>query len=507
MPRKAVKEFHLPEVDRQAILLGQQSFPLWCEYFAGWQPQDYQTHFVCHPAPDKLWLAGIRGGKSSTAAVGHLYTAFYKSGARTLNTSISLDQARVVFVECLARLKNTRLERYVEDVVRQPYPQIKLVNDSEVWFRPIGFEAELLRGWEFDLISIDEVGYVVREITVHTLRGRLLGARRLGWLWQIGTPKGKGWVYKRWLRGDPSSAEYARANPDPQRPRFLSMLTTTRQNKMLPSERVQDLEESYSSRLRQQEMEAVMLDDAESVFPLEDILKCQSQELERQVLAYLDTLSREPDPEDGLSDFMLPSTPGHQYVVSVDLGKGKKKRPGRGATVAVALDISTTPWQVVGFRYVMGAGYKVAVPLVQEWKRYYRDAEVALDSTGPGDPIDERLEEEEGTQIELPIRHTGATKAQMLHWLQMCLERGLVEYPFIKLLVGELRDYQYDDKDLSQDCVMALAQAVWLGRLIKEPSRSYDKRVIGAVVDTAKVRRVRVSHARTERPRARRSAW
>jgi hypothetical protein len=490
-------------VDEKAIELGLQSFRLWANHFTEWDPKPYQEYFVCHPARDKLWQAGIRSGKSCTAAEGHLYAGFYRPGGRGINTSISLDQSRIVFNECLTRAARTRLEPYIEDVVRQPYPVIKLVNGYEIWFRSLGYEAELIRGWEFDIASVDEVGYVPSEDTIKFLKGRLLGVSRLGWLWLIGTPKGRGWLWGRWKKGDPEFPEYAAANPDPTRPVYMSMRTTSFQNDSLDRQMLEELADSYSERMRQAELMGVMLDDVDAVFPLDDIMACRNEDLTQAVLKGLESQGQEPDPQDGLNNFALPPERGHQYVLSVDLGKGKLKRAGRGATVALVLDISTTPWQVVAFRYVTGAGYKIATPLIQELKSEYR-AEVVLDSTGPGDPVDERLQEEEGIPIELSLRHTGVSKPQMLHFMQLALERRLVEYPFIKLLIDEMRDYAWEDKGIAQDCVMTLAQALWLGRLIKEPIRSHDKRVVGAVAMSHQIQRNRM---RTQRGPGARSRW
>lgn len=56
---------------------------------------------------------------------------------------------------------------------------------------------------------------------------------------------------------------------------------------------------------------------------------------------------------------------------------------------------------------------------------------------------------------------TQRSKLDLLTGLQVALEKRELQFPFIRELVDELQGYSFDDKNLSTDCVMSLALAVW----------------------------------------------
>lgn len=73
---------------------------------------------------------------------------------------------------------------------------------------------------------------------------------------------------------------------------------------------------------------------------------------------------------------------------------------------------------------------------------------------------------------------TQRSKADLITNLQLTLEKGELRFPFIRELVDELQAYAWDDKELSTDCVMALALACWAAKgggatisVVSHPSR------------------------------------
>ena len=196
------KSFHLSSLDRELLDPdhgGLQDISWWYKAYFDGELYPWQHYFYHHPAKDKLVVAGIRSGKSYGAAVGLLHFPFYHPYARCLNTSISSEQAKIVFHTMLDLCSRERFKHWVEHIEKSPYPLIRLVNGSEIWFRSVGYEAELLRGFEFDLINIDEAAYIQSRMTIDTLRGRLLGVNprtqepRAGLLWQTRAPRASGW--------------------------------------------------------------------------------------------------------------------------------------------------------------------------------------------------------------------------------------------------------------------------------------------------------------------------
>ena len=60
-----------------------------------------------------------------------------------------------------------------------------------------------------------------------------------------------------------------------------------------------------------------------------------------------------------------------------------------------------------------------------------------------------------------PVRFQFSTrsKQQALDGLSLLLEQRRIKFPYIQQIEEEMLGYEDDDKDLVQDCVMALAMA------------------------------------------------
>src|SRR5260221_10009061 len=211
MPRKFDKQtqFHLTPLDKEILTRPRYDIDLWAKGYFDGQLFPYQRYFYHAPQKDKLLIAGIRTGKSTLLGLGALHDGQFNAGSRYLNTSISSEQAKIVYQKCMEYCQHSNFNHWIDHTQSSPYPLIRLVNGSELWFRSIGYEAELLRGFEFDFITVDEAAYITRENAIKTLKGRLLGINpmtrlpRRGLFWMAASPKGKGGLFARWNLGDP----------------------------------------------------------------------------------------------------------------------------------------------------------------------------------------------------------------------------------------------------------------------------------------------------------------
>ncbi len=449
---------------------GREDITLWARYYFDFTPLAFQHKFYHDPRKDKLLVAGVRTGKTKGLALGFLHYMMYHPNCRLGNASSSADQAKIMFDDCSELMASPLFQHWIEDVQKSPYPLIRLVNGAEATFRSVGYEAELWRGREYDWINIDEAAYIVREMAVKTLKGRLLGPGRAGILTMTTTPKGKGWLFERWKLGalKPDGQPQFPQHYDPH---YLSMLARTRDNIHLTEEQIQDLERDYTLRMKQQEIEGLFLDSEGLVFPWDQIQFATAEEVNPHVKA-LNARLHQWLADHHISDrggdivyYALDPEPGHLYINSWDLGK-KPTRSGRNATVGGVLDITHKPWELVAFRYEPGAGYGIAHDYIKEWNSLYGgvgNCETVIDATGKGDPINERLQEEEHIDVDGFI-YTGVTKPQIVMAIQVMLEKGWFAAPFIRRLVDQLQGYEHDDKDLPQDIVMMLGQAAYKAR-------------------------------------------
>ncbi len=471
------KPFRLKEWDKALIGASFTDINAWSFGYFDRPLFPWQQYFYLHPAKDKMGLAGIRTGKSYLAAIAALHFCQTHERARYLNACISAEQAKIVYNTCLELMQSTRFSHWIEGVERSPYPMIKLVNGSELWFRSVGYEAELLRGFEFDFINLDECAYITNPATVVALRGRLLGVNkvtnrpRAGWFWQLSSPKGKGtWVYDRWRLGDPS---YPGADPG----QYLSLRIRTYDNPLLDQADLEKIMASYTENQIRQELEGQLLDSDSTVFHYDDIMNgCSEAHLDiRDLLTAIRAWQERRERRDSrkkLTDrqvigdidwYELDVQPGRHYLNVWDLGK-KTTEAGRNASVVMVLDIHNAPCQIIAYRYAHNLPYLSAVDYIVAWDHKYHGmgskCRTICDSTGVGDVVVEVLTAEHDIIVD-GIVISGTNKPDIINAGVMALERGRVHFPFIRRFVDQLQIYERNDRDLAQDTVMAFCLAMW----------------------------------------------
>lgn len=472
------KPFKLKPYDKPLIEASITNINTWTKGYFNLQLFPWQQYFFHYPVKDKMGIAGIRTGKSFLVAVAALQFCQTHPNARYLNACISTEQAKIVYHTCLELIDSPLFAHWVDHVERSPYAMIRLINGSELWFRSVGYEAELIRGYEFDFISLDECAYITNPLTVQTLWGRTLGINRVtnrpreGWFWQISSPKGKGsWVFERWRKGDTLYPE-----ADPQK--YLSYRARTTENLLLDRNQIMEIMHNYSERMIEQELEGQFMDSDTTEFNFDSIMNACSEQEHPEVKLLTDQIRTWQEQrqrfskkqqllhiEKSLVDiefYELDPIPGHRYIAAWDLGK-KANEAGRNATVGMVFDITETPWKLIGLRYLTNLPYITSATYIEEWDRKYNDVSfchTCIDATGKGDVVNELLVIERGLKID-PIEFTSSNKPDMITAGRLALERNLVRFPFIRRFVDQLSVYERFDKDLAQDMVMAYCMAMY----------------------------------------------
>lgn len=512
MAAPSEKQFRLTALDRAILPACADDIDLWTRGYFGTSMFRYQRNFYHRPQLDKMLIASIRVGKSELAALGFLHLAQYNPYSRLLNTSISSEQAKIVFTKAVERCHHPNFEHWVEQIQSSPYPMIRLVNKAELWFRSIGYDAELIRGFEFDAINVDECSYVTRETSIHTLKGRLLGINpftnrpRLGIFWQMSSPKPVPWVFDRWKKGDPA---YLNARPD----KYLSLRATIYDNPLLSQEQIADLMAEYSDAMIRQEFFGEFLENLDAVFPQMQVLAA-CDENHREVRWMYEQIKqwnamhqvRSIRDDAGISEdithYEIEPQPGHLYVNSWDLGK-KPTRAGRNATVAMVYDITHEPWSQVAYLYREGMGYVEAKSFIERWHEKYSGrgsrCRTVIDSTGKGDVLQEFMEREKTVDDLEGIVYSSTTKPPLIHAGKIMLERDGVRFPFIRKQVDQLTAYQIIDKDLAQDIVMCYCQAMYAARemvRLSERSSSLQRSLNAMPMYSSRLPQVRLANSR-----------
>jgi len=146
---------------------------------------------------------------------------------------------------------------------------------------------------------------------------------------------------------------------------------------------------------------------------------------------------------------LQPGVAGRQYVTFWDIGRR------RDATVGITLDVTDGTYQVVAYERMLGIPYPVIQQHITE--RFYAYPGVhGVESNSPGDPVIENL-----TVPVLACYTSHKSKIDMITALQLAIEQGRFKHG-VEQLGRELELYQWDDRNLIQDSVMAAAGACYL---------------------------------------------
>lgn len=137
--------------------------------------------------------------------------------------------------------------------------------------------------------------------------------------------------------------------------------------------------------------------------------------------------------------------PGRQYLTSVDVGR--RQDP----TVINTFDITEEPYQRVAHERMERVPYPVIQQRINARGRKY-PGQVLVESNGIGDPVIENLE------IPVtPFVTTSKTKVQAIQSAVLLLEHKRLKARWTPQERKELMFYEWDDRNLTQDCVMSLA--------------------------------------------------
>lgn len=483
-------EFVLSEVDKRILAATRWDLGLFCEHYFDIEPMPWQTYFYHAPQKQKIVVAGIRSGKTFGASIGFLHYATFNPYMRIANASISLDQAKIVFYSALELASKSNFQRFVADTVKHPFPKIVMSNGTEMWFRSVGYEAELWRGQEFDWINVDEAAYVPHYATISTLQGRLLGKNPMTGRYRDGiftittSPRGRNWLMEMWRKGDANYPEY-----DPER--FLSLRVRTLDNPHLNPAQIEMLLANYTERQKQQELEGVFLDPEDAVFSWDSISSMSDAESRpevRDLLRAIESLDEGDAKAFARNDyqrFTLPPEPGHTYVLTWDIGTTATRHLGRNATVFFAIDITTRPWKIVGYRRETQGSYPLIIEWIREYDGYYKDrgnamAHTVIDATGSGAVVQQMLQDQYNLDVE-GLTYSMATKPEVITAGQVALDNRWVISPPIRSVMDEFSGYEMDDKRIVQDCVMALCQGLYHARL---RAGDYDRGLGGTTLPT-----------------------
>ncbi|MDW8293628.1 MAG: terminase family protein [Anaerolineae bacterium] len=353
-------------------------------------------------------MCGRRWGKTTLGGVALI--AFALAGAECAWVAPSFPQSRTLWRWMLRVLEGKHYTR-VSKVDRR----IEIQGGGSITI--YSAEAETtIRGSAFDFVVVDEAAYIPEQVWEATLIPTL--ADRRGRAMIIGTPKGRNWFWREWMRGKQNEPGYhayqasTRDNPNPN-----IQAAYQRAKELLPA------------RIFAQEWDAIPVDDAGGVFI--GARQC-ARSVERK----------------------------GEVVLGVDLGRDEDY-----TAVAVFDTHQQAFLQVERWR---GTPYTYTAERVENIARKHDPVAIVVETNAMGAAVADLLEARG-----LPVsRHTTtrASKQQIIERLAAAIEREEVTLPPDDYVLTEFEaftarrraDGGYDysaPAGLHDDCVMACAIA------------------------------------------------
>lgn len=401
---------------------------------------DAQTEWLQNSTKRENFLHPGNGwGKTDVLAKKHIRKIlqhFLDPSYKTLNIAITTEQAQLVQDRIIGMVNASPLLRgwFIpkNGVTKFPIPTIKYCNGAVSEFKTTKRKGESVEGKEYGYISADEVAL---EQHIEFIRDKILLPRLRKWkdsqLDFSATPKGMNSFYRIML-DIKRKGGYVRGGTSYENPHIDHTLL-----------------EYYSSTWSQPKIDQIVLgkfiDTAEMMFASR-VIKLFNNDLQFE------------DVERGC-----------KYLEGWDLARGRKGEAS-DQTVGYRIKQKSKPYIITkrwAFQFPWTEkereninnefGKEVENSSIEREIRnaqHDSDSDSYLDSTGVGDALYGIVQD-----ICNPVDFRGGRKDYILDNLQVIIDHGMLQSPFIPELADEMTVYQRNDKNLDTDNVMALAVA------------------------------------------------
>src|SRR3990167_4895630 len=374
-----------------------------------------QREVANHPARFRVCAAGRRFGKSRLGSA--LCVAEGLKHGRAWWVAPSYPMAAVGW-RMIKRLSS----KIPKTEVRLADHMILYPGGGEVRVRSAD-NPDSLRGEGLDLVVFDECAFMREETWIEVLRPAL--SDRNGKAFFVSTPKGRGWFWNLWMRGNDDNLEWH------------SWQLSTSDNPYIQSKEIEAAKGILPERVFRQEYMAEFIDDAGGIF---------RRVMEAAAAKELDAAQE-----------------GRQYIAGVDVATMV------AFTADSALDVADK--EMVYQDRFNRVDYNVLEDRLEAiYRRFNLDA-MTIEANSIGQPVIDALNQR-GLSI-IPFTTTGTTKQAAIQTLQAAFEHSQIKILPDPVLIGELQAFEGErapsgswkygaPSGLHDDCVMALAVA-WQG--------------------------------------------
>lgn len=384
----------------------------------GFTPFDAQEEIINSPSQERVIVCGRKFGKTLVAAYIALKTLILPE-KKVWVVAPSYELTTLV-IEAVLPWLNKLFGGSQFRYSKRPHPKITTAWGSELR----GKSADTIQGLlgdEIDLLIMDEAAFINEDVYEKYIYQNLI--ERNGDAVFISTPRGKNWLYDRWLKAKKTGGAFQ--FPSNARPNFP---------KKVWEQKKQELPKDIFAEM----YEAKFEEGTTAVFYKADI--------EKAVREYVS----------------IPPTEGGKYILGVDLAKSNDY------SVITVVDRRNN--QVVYIEKSSLEKYTQQEARIIAVSEKYNNAAVWIDASGPGDPVYDHLFEK-GLFIE-PYKFNKKTKVPLINNLRLLFEFNSIIIPNNKELLQELEEFEksYDKarnytysapQGKHDDMVISLALAAW----------------------------------------------
>lgn len=391
----------------------------------GYKPHAGQLEVHNSTAPRRVMACGVRFGKTRCAAMEALSAAM-EPRERSIGWTVSAtyELSERVFNEIVLVVASHLRHRII--TLKEHERRLILRNMgggvSEIRGKSSDNPVSLL-GEGLDYVIVDEAARLKPTIWQSHLSQRLID--RKGWALLISTPRGKGYFYDLWKRGQGMDPDYQSWN------------MPSWSNPLLDKEAIEEERSRLPERVFRQEFGAEFLEGSGSVFHnVRDSATGEWQEPQRELI----------------------------YHAGVDLAKVEDYS---------VLTIVNEKREVVFVDRFHRLDWNIQVNRIKSACERFNQATILVDSTGAGEPVFEAMRHA-GCYVQ-PYSFSAKTKSALIDNLSLMMERREIVLPRPELcpaLIDELESFEFSVSDAGNvrtgspsgqhdDCVMSLALAAW----------------------------------------------
>lgn len=388
----------------------------------------YQAKVWNSPERNKVLIIHRRAGKTSLAINWLIYQAILNPKKIFWYLCPTIKQAKEIVWKAPEMLIKY-LPPEAVDKKNEVELTIYLKNGSQIHVKGAD-NPDSLRGTDPYGIIIDEYAQIKPQLYDEVLLP-ILGANG-GWVWLIGTPKGKNDFWFKWQMAKITEG-------------WQALQLRASESNILSEQVIAELKASMTERSFAQEFETEFLENSGQVF--------------RRIL------------ENARSTIQEPTATG-EYVMGVDLARLQDW------TVIKIID-TKRHIEVYHDRFNQ-VDWNLQAARIEAVARRYNNARIRIDATGVGDPIVSALQSR-GLGVD-PYTITNSSKNNLITNLALKLEQDKIKILPDDHTVTELQNFGYElsannnvkygaPDGQHDDCVIALALACW--ELPEKPLNAY----------------------------------